>query len=262
MTGYYGGKSASGRGTGAWIRSLLPEDRDATYVETHGGMLGVMLARPKVKNEIANDLNGRVVNWWKVVRDKPDEFTYKLAHTPRSERLFEESKATMDEGEDVDRAIKLHVVMSCSIMHGDGEAAHFGIRYSGRVDVPNQEAKSIAVIAARLSHVQLLDRPAVKLLERLADLKHAVVYVDPPYRTAHTATYSVNEQDYDETVRLLKAQKGRVAVSGYGHEWDDLGWQRHEFATVNSVLAGGQQDVSARTEVLWTNYRVKQERLV
>ena len=52
-------------------------------------MAGVLLARAPVKTEILNDLNGRVVNWWRAVRDKPEEFGRLLEFTPFSRAEYE-----------------------------------------------------------------------------------------------------------------------------------------------------------------------------
>ena len=72
---YYGGKSGGhgSSGRGRWIASLLPGDTRTLYAEPYAGMLGILLQRAPAKLEIVNDLNRRIVNWWRVVRDHPDE---------------------------------------------------------------------------------------------------------------------------------------------------------------------------------------------
>ena len=72
--GWVGGKSPFGaHKTGQWIASLLPPvGTTYTYIEPFAGMLGVMLQRPKHRREIANDLDGDLVNWWRAVRDYPE----------------------------------------------------------------------------------------------------------------------------------------------------------------------------------------------
>lgn len=52
----------------------------------------------------------------------------------------------------------------------------------------------------------------------------------------------------------LRGAKARVAVSGYGDEWDRLGWFRHERRSVVRVAVHGAS-APRRTEVLWTNYQ-------
>ena len=67
---WWGGKAATRPGgSNRWIRSRLPVR--SAYVEPFAGMLGVLLARPRVSVEVVNDLDGRVVNWWTQVRGPP-----------------------------------------------------------------------------------------------------------------------------------------------------------------------------------------------
>ena len=260
---WYGGKAAVGRKIGPWINSLLPRDRDVTYIEPYAGMLGVLLGRPRSKTEIANDLNARVVNWWEVVRDRPDEFKYKLDHTPRSEQLFRDAIATMDDGTCVERAVKFHIVVMLGIAHGDGVPGGFAVVYMAAMPrAPHWFAKRIPALARRVAGVEMTCSPATDILARYADDANAVVYCDPPYRTADTSTYAVDQQDHDETVDLLKMQRGRVAISGYRDEWDELGWQRHELPVPVNVVRQNTQMIVQRTEVLWTNYQIGQELLL
>ena len=255
---YFGGKAHANRGVGRWIQSKLPRERKVLYVETHAGMLGVLLGRPESKREIANDLNGRVINWWRVVRTRYDEFLHYLTYTPFSEREYNEAVATIDDGDDLERAWKFHVVVAFSMFHADGQSGGFGITYSidgGQKGGNSAKAQAVAnrleAIRERIINVQFLNRPAIKILRRIEKLEHAVVYVDPPYRNADTKTYAIDQQDYEETLDSLKRQTGRVAVSGYDDDWDALDWHRSEFAT----WATRRQGCEPSTEVLWTNYR-------
>ena len=45
---------------------------------------------------------------------------------------------------------------------------------------------------------------------------------------------------------------GKVAISGYGDEWNKLGWYRYEKADSFSDIKTAVH--SKRVEVLWTNY--------
>ena len=114
----------------------------------------------------------------------------------------------------------------------------------------NERVKNIA---DRFSSVQLENKDGVDLMEWLADTPSAVVYCDPPYRSATTSPYQYGVGDIDRMTEVMKAQKGRVAVSGYGEEWDHLKWQRHE--RKSSIKTNGANQISEdRIEVLWTNY--------
>lgn len=49
---------------------------DSPYLllEPFAGMAGVLFARQPVKPEVMNDLNQRVINWRRIVRDQPENF--------------------------------------------------------------------------------------------------------------------------------------------------------------------------------------------
>ena len=77
--------------------------------------------------------------------------------------------------------------------------------------------------------------------------------VDPPYADTNNEPYAVVRHDREETADLLKAQRGKVAISGFDDEWDGLGWLRHEREkSVNVTKAR-----TRRLEVLWTNYELE-----
>ena len=84
-----------------------------------------------------------------------------------------------------------------------------------------------------------------------------MLYADPPYKD--TAGYH-SDVDRDALREALLAQQGRAAISGYGDEWDHLGWERHERAEEINPSIGSQRTV--RKDVLWTNYEPVQRRLL
>ena len=116
---YYGGKR--GYGKAEWIASFLPHTPDSCYIEPFAGMAGVLLARAPVKTEILNDLNGRVINWWRAVRDEPEEFGRLLEFTPFSRAEYEWGLSAMDDESlpPLRRALAFHVVVDQCIVHGD-----------------------------------------------------------------------------------------------------------------------------------------------
>ena len=258
LIGYYGGKAKRG---GKWITSLLPpvEPRQL-YIETHAGLLGVLLQRDKASDEWINDLNERIVNWWLVARDRMDELMDKLRWTPYSESLFKQYCGSLDEGDDLTRAVKLTIVLNQGFLHGDGESGGWVRHYGGGgARARLAQVESIEQIRERIRELQVFNEPAVKMLDRVKDRSNAVIYVDPPYRNAgSTRPYHIDQQDYDETIDALVRQKGRVAVSGYKDDWDALlehGWIRHEMMTTASVTtAKPGSKRPKRVEVLWTNY--------
>ena len=73
----------------------------------------------------------------------------------------------------------------------------------------------------------------------------------PPYPTATTTPYLHSEVDKGALTDALTRQRGFVAVSGYGDEWEHLGWRREVMLSNRTNIKGARGE--ARTEVLWLN---------
>ena len=265
-----GGKADSGgRGVGRWIASKLPTKTNITYVEPYCGMLGVLLQRPKSVTEVANDLNERVVNWWHVVKTRRDELTHALVHTPWAESVYWDARTKLDDKDELVRAIAFTIVVMCSQQHGDGEdskgfAINLYPRKRGGSNAIARVGRKIDKLHDRVEDVQLYNRSAVDILRRMVDIEQSVIYCDPPYKGTYTKAYGAVQFDTDAMLEVLRAQRGEVAISGYGDEWDALGWNRHEHHTRTNVLnsANGTMHARARTEVLWCNYEPDQQALM
>ena len=262
---YFGGKHPRTRRC-KWISATIgPTPPRHSYIEPFAGMLGVLLSRPPAPNELANDVNGWVVSWWRAVRDHPDEFGRLIAATPRSRALFDEAAERVHagpcSGNLLRDALTLHVCVDQSLTHGPAPspgdwAAKFACS-RGTHGLNSWLAGRVPALAARLRGVQLECRDACAILERTRRTARALIYVDPPYRSATTAPYgeAARRIDWGRLADLLAAQPGRVAVSGYGGEWDALGWHRSELTvTFRPIGAQAGTPHRPRREVLWTNF--------
>ena len=251
-------------GTGEWIMSLLPSvEPHQTYIEPFAGMLGILLARPKAHCEIVNDLDGRVVNWWRAVRDEPEELARLVALTPYSRDEFNAAWNRLKDCPDatgVRAALDFTIAVSQNVTSSPARG-QWVARHSKDVNFYTLRSR-ISALGERVSEVQLENRPAEKVLARSAREQKAVIYCDPPYRNAADPSDTYKEFEYDRTAitDALLAQRGSVAISGYGDEWDHLGWRRHEWPVKTSSVGGDGSNVP-RTEVLWTNYEPPQRLL-
>jgi DNA adenine methylase len=262
---YYGGKHPATR-RGRWINATIgPAPKRTSYIEPFAGMLGVLLQRPPVRIELANDANRWVVAWWRAVRDWPEEFARLIAATPRSRVLYDEAAETVlagpPAGDPLRDALAIHVCIDQNMNHGPVPGrGRWAAMYSGAIGSTGSEGwtrERVAALAARLRRVQLECRDACAILERTRRTADALIYVDPPYALADTAPYgeAAARLDRGRLGDLLAAQAGRVAVSGYGDEWDGLGWHRSELADRHRPLGVHSGAKAApRVEVLWTNF--------
>ena len=249
---YMGGKS-TGRndGNGEWIASLLPPVAPGmVYAEPFAGMLGILLQRPPAPNEIVNDLDGRVINWWRCVRDEPDEFARLVALTPHSRSVYEAAERRI--ADDPSRtgmtaALDFTIVLLQSLRRGN-ESGTWGRRQDGKFNGEWSAGLEdrIAALSRRLRRVQFECGDAVPLIRQIGALPHAV-YCDPPY--ADVQDYAANV-DGDALREALSRAQARVAVSGYGGEWDSLGWRKE----AREAQAMRPRSGNRWREALWMNY--------
>ena len=256
---YYGGKSPLARGSGPWVNSLLPAERKVLYCEPFFGMGGVLMGRPPSHVEIVNDLNDRIVNWWLVIRDKWEDFMAAYEYTPRARGIYEWAYDHLDDTSigDIRRALALTVVLEQGLVHGDStNRKAWAICYNPSVgSLPRRRPEMIRALSDRMRDVQIECRDAVDVISSAAHIEDAIIYCDPPYRTSGTQAYRLGDGvDTDALTDVLRACKGKVAISGYHGEWDHLGWRVEDFQTIRVTMHAGKNTTSPRKERLWMNY--------
>ena len=264
-----GGKGINSVPQGPWVASMLPKETRVCYVEPFGRFCGTLLQRPPSRREIVNDIDYRIINWWRQVRDLNQELIWELENTPHSRAEFKLAQQRLMSAEKLlpmTEARLFTIIIECSITHtmdGSGFSQTYSIDAGGKSFYrPGYWERKLPELAKRMKHVTLECKPAVELLERLQDEHHTVIYCDPPYPTASNF-YGNNELDVDELTDVLIHQAGRVAISGYDNEWSHLcsyGWEEHECPGLSGGNVG--TDVSGkgiRREKLWTNYPATQQ---
>jgi DNA adenine methylase len=252
---YHGGKFR----LAPWILSFFPEH--LVYVEPFAGAASVLLQKPRVGAEVYNDLDGEVVNLFRVLRDpaRASELQRRVALTPFARDEFD---AAYSEPEDeVDRAHKL--VIKAFLGFSSTAAtrpAKSGFRANltdGRV-LPAIEYSSwhnaIPAFTQRLQGVLIENCPAVDIIARM-DTPRTLIYADPPYCRSTRAKargyrHEMTDDDHRELAAKLRAARGMVVLSGYPSDLYDHelypDWIRHERPHV-------ADHGTASTEVVWLN---------
>ena len=246
-----------------WVISHMPAHD--VYVEPYGGAGSVLMRKPRSRGEIYNDLDGDVVNLFRVLRD-PEQ----AAELERLVRLTpfarEEFVGSYEPTEDpVERARRL--IARAFMAYGTTGRRANQTGFRGKVYSRNQTGPgdfvtypdAMAAMTERLQSVVIESRDALELLE-IHDGPASLFYVDPPYlpetrsswRGAHNdRCYAVEMtvEDHETLLGVLDGLEGMVILSGYPSQlYEDAltGWRRIE----REALADGGQK---RIEVLWLN---------
>lgn len=248
---YPGGKAR----IAPWIVDHLPPHR--LYIEPYAGGLGVLLTKPPSAVEIANDLDQRVVTFWRVLRDRPEELIRMVAGTPVSRWEFDQSDEwTGDELEDARRFV-VRVWQAFGVKIGGSSGWDRG----GRLDTKRRSLPAVwaglpdrlAAVVDRLRHVQLECKPALDLIASWS-VPDALLYIDPPYVESTLGgdrlyRHTMTEADHLALLEALDRHPGPVVLSGYRCEiYDDrlTGWRRIDRPALAQLGA-------KRTESLWLN---------
>ena len=258
--GWYGGKFSHLD----WLLPLLPEAHH--YCEPFGGSGAVLLNRPPSPVETYNDLDGEVVNFFRVLREQRDELISMIAFTPFSREEYYLAISDLDDEISPLERARRFFIRARQARTGLAQTATLGrwanckntsrAGMSGVVSRWLGSVESLPEIALRLLRVQIENRPATDII-KLYDDQGTLFYCDPPY--PHSARgdsraygYEMSDDEHVELAELLHQVKGKVALSGYQCDLlDDL------YADWNLHLAPAKQSHAIkkmRQEALWTNY--------
>lgn len=252
---YFGSKQR----VAPWIVSLLPAHEH--YVEPFAGGLSVLLAKQPTVMETVNDLDGELMTFWRILRDRPDDLLRMCMLTPHSRAELE---ATWEPtGDDLELARRIW----CRLAQGrSGTLRNTGWRHyidpaGSATSMPGYleaYAMRLASGAERLHSVSLEALPALDLIGKYGKQPKVLLYVDPPY-LGTTRGWGNNyrcemktEEEHRELAAALTSCRASVVLSGYHSPlYDDLyqGWHRYEQAS----MTGNAKQAKDRTEVLWSN---------
>ena len=92
------------------IAALIPTDT-VGYVEPFCGALSVLLAKTPSPAEVANDLDHKIITFWRVLRDRPDELERVCALTPHS-RIEARTALVTDPSDELELARQVWVALT------------------------------------------------------------------------------------------------------------------------------------------------------
>lgn len=246
------------------IIPLLPPHM--TYVEPFGGGGSILLRKNRSKNEIYNDLDGDIVNVFKVLRDPEHsrELLQLLAFTPfsRSE-MFLGWEETENPVEQARRCIvRSHMGFGSGGATKSREGFHGVNRCEENFSAPARQWSKLPhhlqAVIKRLQGVVVENIEASRLIQTV-DHKNTLFYVDPPYIPETRSSmkggtkYYRHEMSEDDHVQLLDQLidvKGMVLLSGYDSDlyndtlsdWEKVGFQSRAASSRGTVL---------RNECIW-----------
>jgi DNA adenine methylase len=259
--GWYGGKFSHLD----WLLPLLPDCHH--YCEPFAGSGAVLLNRDPSPVETFNDMDGEVVNFFRVLREQKDALVEAIGLTPFSREEFAVACETGPDLSPLERARRFYV-RARQVRTGLAQTASIGrwanckntsrAGMSGVISRWLGAIEDLPVVAERLLRVQIENRPALQVI-RLYDSPETLFYCDPPY--VHSTRgdskaygYEMSDAQHAELAESLNAAEGMVALSNYQTALLDRLYPAPKWFKTVSPERTAHSTKGKRVEVLWTNY--------
>lgn len=239
------------------------------YVEPYGGAAGVLLRKPRSYAEVYNDIDGEVVNLFRVLRNP--ELNQHLQDacmlTPYSRDEFCAAREVTEEP--IERARRMVVRASMGFGSAAGIGGNSGFRsdskrkYATAAHLWERYPANLAAVCQRLQGVIIENKDALSVM-RAHDAETTLHYIDPPYLPETRVqgnryyTHEMTVEGHEKLLTVSRTMAGMVMMSGYETElYNDVltGWKK---VKKESRISAGR-GTKIRTECLWINPLAQQE---
>jgi len=243
------------------IEPLIPKDI-TSYIEPFGGGAWILLYKEKWANlEVYNDLDGRLVNLFRIVKYHPNALKEELNYLLGSrEMFFQFLNGTFIT--DIQKAAQFYFTITRSF---GGKGKTFGVTKKsdgGACKSQKNVFDRIDAIHKRLDKVLIENRDFEKLINQY-DIEGAFFYCDPPYsQGCGYDVISTKDFDHERLRNTLKNIKGRFLLS-----YDDSPYIRElykdfeiiEVTRLNGINNRGGNNRANKyyKELLIANYPIK-----
>lgn len=205
--------------------------------------------------ETINDIDGNVVNLFRMIREHGNELSALVQMTPWAR---DEYYASFEQTE-VELEAARRFLVRCWQAFGAKVYSTPGWRHEAKgtlrastVSTWQQLPKRILAILDRLKNAQIENKPALELIPKY-HYHDTLIYADPPYPlgTRHGKMYAheMTDDDHYELLEQLDRHPGPVLLSGYDCELYNERLRHWIRKTTKTLAEGGRE----RVEVLWLN---------
>jgi DNA adenine methylase len=226
--------------------------------------MSVVLNKKPSHIETVNDINSDIVNFFRVLRENPDDLIALLELTPVSREEYNISW-DMTSCNEIERARRFYVRVRQSFRSLGAQSKNKGwnmaktkslTKKSETVSQWNNGIKKLLPVIERIKEIQIENRDYQTLIKKI-DFPGAFFYCDPPYpdqvrNSKKDYKYEFSENDHYELSVLLHNIQGKAMISSYdGDLMNDLyfDWHKIKLPVLNNNMRHGRVQ-----ECLWTNY--------
>lgn len=238
-----------------WIIDYFPSHK--VYVEPFFGSGAVYFTKFPSCIEIINDIDGNVVNLFKVCREHPIELARALELTPYAREEF--NNCVKIDGDDVERARR--TVVRYHQSYGAANSSINSWKNSQTGNSPRNPSlwrdlpQVVFEVCDRLKDAHIENRNAFDLIERF-NSPEVLMYLDPPYllnlRKRGIYKNEMSDLQHEELLRLIKSSKAQIILSAYDSDLYNSELEGWNMAERKVIAQGGVY----RTEKIYMNFNL------
>lgn len=214
LLAWYGGKSVL-------LDDIYPFPEHKIFVDVFGGGCTVLLNKSRSITECFNDINGRLINFFRVLQNQwmELEFLIKYKCPFKSRELFEKYKEQSDDL--LEDAVRFFYVNTMSFSGSNKTLSGINRDDSRNFQfILENKIKRFPDIAKRIKGVIIENQDFRKIIQRF-DSINTLFYCDPPYNKGGERYEKMignecnnwTEEDYEELWDILISIKGKFVLS-------------------------------------------------
>ena len=238
-------------------KQLLPLfPKHTCYIEPFCGAAALYFLKPPSKVEVINDINGELINLYRVIQNHLEEFVRQFKWILTSRQVYKWLQDIPTHTlTDIQRATRFYYLQKLSF-GGKVEGQTFGVATTSppRLNLLRIE-EDLSSAHLRLCRTNIEHLNWAECIERY-DRPHSFFYIDPPYWG--TEGYGVNFglEQYQQIAEFAKSIKGKMLIS-----LNDIPEMREIFSGLNITtteiqytLSGGNKSNNKSQELIIKNW--------
>ncbi len=186
------------------------------YVELFAGGAALFFMRPPAEVEVINDVNGDLVNLYRVVKNHLEEFVRQFKYGLSSRQVFKWMQATPSETlTDIQRAARFFYLQQ-NAFGGKVEGQTWGTATTAPPINLLRIEENLSAAHLRLAGTYVEHLPWDQCFGRY-DRPHTLFYADPPYWETEGYGVAFDWAQYELLATKMRQAKGKVIVSLNDH---------------------------------------------
>jgi DNA adenine methylase len=224
------------------------------YVEVFCGAAAIFFEKEPSEVEVINDINGDLVNLYRVVQHHLEEFVRQFKWALSSRQIFEwEQKKVPETLTDIQRAARFFYLQKLAF-GGRVDGQNYGTATTSgpRLNLLRLE-EDLSMAHLRLHGVHVENLPWEEIVRRY-DRPHTLFYMDPPYWQTEGYGVEFGFDNYRRMAEIAKSAAGSVLISLNDHpDFRDLFRDLNTQTLSLNYTVGGGEGVAAKELLIWND---------